>query len=382
MTQVKKKEKTSFMLKFGMRYFKKIAKKYPDYVLDDEIHVLNVNERRKLRYIERKAVFLAALAGALSATCSAIANYFAQPIIANDNSLEAQVYYWSIVGGVTMIATAFELYFLYVDSIRAVHKLSYVAGISILKDGKEDEAIIASLVKAALEIPNPKHSNVLEVNPLRETPKMKVIFVTIIYKLKLTVSNLIVKTIFRRIIGKASARWIDFVAVPITAFWNAIVCWWIIREARFRVMGPSAVEEFLSIILDKPESEYSETFQTQAFAAIGSCIVRSRDLHPNLVVLLKRLHTLFGETSAPIDDSRMFFENFQYLSRPEQQIILKLLSIGIVIDGKIATRERKLFEEICQNYSFPFDRNILNKLRHLFVSGEDYNKTIFNALFA
>lgn len=369
------------MLKFGMRYFKKIAKKYPDYVLDDEIHVLNVNERRKLRYIERKAVFLAALAGALSATCSAIANYFAQPIIANDNSLEAQLYYWSIVGGVTMLATAFELYFLYVDSIRAVHKLSYVAGISILKDGKENEAIIASLVKAALEIPNPKHSNVLEVNPLRETPKVKVIFVTIIYKLKLTVSNLIVKTIFRRIIGKASARWIDFVAVPITAFWNAIVCWWIIREARFRVMGPSAVEEFLSIILDKPENEYSETFQTQAFAAIGSCIVRSRDLHPNLVVLLKRLYTLFGETSAPIDDSRVFFENFKYLSRPEQQIILKLLSIGIVIDGKIATREWKLFEEICQNYGFPFDRNILNKLRRLFVSGEDYNKTIFNALF-
>ena len=40
-----------------------------------------------------------------------------------------------------------------------------------------------------------------------------------------------------------SFGWLPFVAVPITAAWNAYVCRLIMREARIRAMGPSDASE-------------------------------------------------------------------------------------------------------------------------------------------
>ena len=54
----------------------------------------------------------------------------------------------------------------------------------------------------------------------------------------------------RRILGRVAVRsvlgaLVPFVAVPVTATWNALLTWKLLREARIRAMGPSAVAELV-----------------------------------------------------------------------------------------------------------------------------------------
>ena len=63
-----------------------------------------------------------------------------------------------------------------------------------------------------------------------------------------------------------------FVAVPVTAAWNAVVSWWVIRQARIRVMGPSAAKVLTAQIL--PSTELSRLGRAQALRAIASAMVR------------------------------------------------------------------------------------------------------------
>ncbi len=81
-----------------------------------------------MRAIERGAVGRAALAGALSGLCVAIAALAADPRLGSREtpaSLNAQILYWEIVLAVTGVATVLEVGFLYWDALRAARDRSY-----------------------------------------------------------------------------------------------------------------------------------------------------------------------------------------------------------------------------------------------------------------
>ena len=127
--------------------------------------------------------------------------------------------------------------------------------------------------------------------------------------------------------------WLRFVGVPVTAVWNCAVSWTVIRQARIRVMGPSAAMEFVSVILDG-QPPLSSRGQAAALRAVGCTIVSTKDMHPNLRALLGHLHKRLGEPPEDaVDDRSRFLDELGTLDHDSQAVVLRILSVAIVIDG-------------------------------------------------
>ncbi len=354
----------------GVRFLRSLAAQKRA-VAQDELHVLNADERRELRSIERLAIARAATAGALSGLVCAIPVIVMQPLTAASSRGEF-ARYWGIVVGVTIVASVLEIAFLYWDGLRAVQRLAHAAGMDLADPAFEHDTTSAlwALARAALEAPNPPDA-VPGVDPMREASKARVFAASILYKLKVTISGFLVKALVRRALGRAATRSVlELVAVPVTAVWDAIVCWLIVREARLRVLGPSAANEFVSIVAPEP-SALSEPCKQCCVRAIGAAAVRSEDLHPNLVALLKTTQRALSvsETDA-VDDSQRFLSAIAALSPSEQTVALRMLATASIIDGRLARDERRLLEEAFARCGRALDVSVIEALRRAFVSGQ------------
>ncbi|MFO0646872.1 MAG: hypothetical protein U0326_11590 [Polyangiales bacterium] len=83
------------------------------------------------------------------------------------------------------------------------------------------------------------------------------------------------------------------------------MCWLIVREARLRVIGPSATMEFVAMLI--PDTR-SDALADCALRAGRASIVRTQDLHPNHVALLQTLKQARSRDAEGFDDSRRFLD--------------------------------------------------------------------------
>jgi hypothetical protein len=372
--------KGSAIERLGVRYLRALAAKRPA-VATDALHVLNADERRALRSIERWAIARAACAGALSGLVCAIPAIVLTPP-APGASTGAMASYWGPVVGVTVVASVLEIAFLYWDGLRAVHQLAHAAGMDLADATLEsdDTSALWALARAALEAPNPPDA-VPGVDPLREASRTRVLFASALYKLKVTLTGFLAKALVRRAMGRAATRSVlELIAVPVTALWDGVVCWLIVREARLRVIGPSAAEEFTGFILERPDALSAEC-KACCLRAIGAATVRSEDLHPNLVALLRAVQRATGAPAVEsIDDSARFLQSLAALSREEQTIALRVLATASIIDGRLAREETRLLREAFARCDRALDLDVIESLRQAFVSGDAIERERIDAV--
>lgn len=373
-TSAKKNPSQPLLERLGVRYFQRMSASLPEVTANDEIYVLNPGERKALRSIVRWAVFRASLAGAASATIAAAAEVYATHLYgANHAHLGASVKYWGIVIGVTVISAVLEIVFLYWDSLRTVHRMARAAGYDPFGQNVSDDqnAIASALARAALELPNPTES-VFGVNPHREASKIKLLLASLLYKVKVSITNFLVKLIVRRIAGRALVRTklLPFFAVPGTAVWNGFVCYVVLREARIRVMGPSAAHELISTIFNQ-QIALSPAARVTLVRAVASSIVRTEDLHPNLhAVLVEVMRRVDEPLSDDIDNSSVFLEELGRLSKSEQKMALQVLAAAAIIDGRFSGTEDKLVRQALSICGLPPDVTPVNRLRKAFMRGD------------
>ncbi len=220
------------------------------------------------------------------------------------------------------------------------------------------------------ELPNKKQSDIA-IDPKRESSKLVILLATILYKLKISVTNFILKAMVKRLMGRAVSRaWLNFLAVPVCALWNGIVCWLVIREVKIRVLGPSAANEILNR-LQSSELKLSKNAQLALLKAVGSCIVRTADLHPNLEYLYRVLDETFeSPVGVTLDDSKLFLADLSILERNEQNVVLNMLVYAAIIDGKVTIRERKLLQNAFRVCSKPFNYQQIKSFLNAFKSGQ------------
>ncbi len=364
--------KTPILEALGARYLSRLAGSQNVLTPIDEVHILNAGERASLLKIERGVIVRAAIAGALSAVAAAIAVYLADPLLGDEsaNSANDPWAYWAIVGGTAIVATGIELAFLYWDSLRTVNRMAEAAGLQLMpSDSEQGQAnpVLNALVRAALELPSPRTHDVLE--PGRELSKLRVLVAAVVYKAKITVTNFLLKAIVRRLMGRVIVRaWLEFVAVPATALWNALVCRWVIREARIRVMGPSAVREFVENQLS--DAAVSPAAKPVAVRAIGSVISRNAELHPNLECLFAEcLSRVDMDGEADVCDSPVFTERPKALDEVDATFVLRVLQVGLVIDGHATRQELQLLAAAQESCGQKPDVDGVKRLIHRFAAG-------------
>ena len=371
----------------AVRYFKRRAGKAVCPESRDAVHYLNPDERRALRRIEYLAVGRAALIGAVCAGFGALANIAAQPLLGEDPG-NASWGAWAEFLLVTLVAVlplvAIELSLIYWNAIDSVHRLAAAAGLPLFRakeagqdvvgddDGvdHEDEIFAAVLARAALEIPNPPRP-MFGIDPRREASRLRILMATLVYKAKVSLTKFVVRTLLTRVFGRAALRaWIPFVAVPITALWDALVCRRALREARLRAIGPSAANELLGFVL-APHPEPSPALREALMRAIGTAVVRSRDFHPNLIEMLDDLKDRIGETAAEaLDDVPRFIECLRRLLPAEQKAALHTLVIACILDGRVRQGERAIMARAFRVCGRPPPRIQVLVLQRALLSGD------------
>lgn len=372
-------EKKPLLERVGVRYFEKRSqvRSAPAPAVVDAVHLLNPEERKALAAVQRGAIIRSCIAGALSAAVAAIAEVWFTPMVPDDAPLlsPASIQFWIIVGGATGVAAVLEILYLYWDILRSVHELSNVTGLRLFgKDQKEsDRQIAEALARAALELPNPIDLHA-KINPRRESSKWQLVLASLVYKVKVGVSNFLMKMLVRRILGRVFVRslvnsLIPFAAVPITAAWNGVVTWLVLREARLRAMGPSAAQELVTVVFgDAPV--LSDAGRLAAVRAVAAAIVRTQDLHPNLVALLGEVQRKAGDTgTAELDDPGEFLRSLKELTAGEQRLALQTLVVACIVDGRVTKRERTLLIEAYAALGKSVDFTPIQKLKREFVAG-------------
>jgi hypothetical protein len=313
---------------------------------DGAVHLLDDSERAALQRLERSTIARAGLIGALSAGVAAACEVALLPY--EDDAF----IFWGVLGVVSGLCAVLEIVFLSIDALDAAHAQAAIAGAIGDDDGAggQDDAreeTFRVLARAALEIPNPRE-NPFALDPLKETSRWLLVGAALVYKLKVSATNIVLKQLVRRAMGRAALRAtiVPFVAVPVTAAWNMIVCARVLRELRLRVLGPAAAVDVVARVL--PTTLQPSAAQQEALVrAVGACVVRSADVPPNLVALMAVLMERLGLAALPaeVDASAPFLAALRALPESERDVVVDVLRAAAVIDGRLGRAERALLRD-------------------------------------
>jgi hypothetical protein len=326
----------------GISYLRNMARSLPNPKDTDPVHLLDESELKKLRAIERGAVIRSGAAGATSALLSAAVVVWAEG--AHPGGGWA---YWVPVLSVSAVAAIVEVAYLYWDALKSTLKLTRAAGLPLFDepDDTADMELAGSLARAALELPNPAEPTE-GINPLREAPKLRLLIYGLLYKGKVAVTNFAMKFLIRRAFGRMVIRGAEeMIAIPVTAIWNASVTWLVMREARLRVVGPSAAQALVEELwaTGAPQSPQ----RGGAIQAVASAVVRSHDMHPNVLAMLRQVkeRVADSEEDGDIDDSQDFLSKLKAAPPDAQRFLIAVLTLAAISDGKLAGGEAELLRE-------------------------------------
>lgn len=284
---------------------------------------------------------------------------FVFPIIRADVLLENappwEHYGWVIA--VLVAATAVEFYFLFLISLKAVHRVSEMIRLRELDHGALAEGVFGVkniLARAALEIPDPE-LRILGIDPFRRISKKNLFVLGLLYKGKIIVTNVALKAALRWFVGgEVLGISILYVAIPVEVFWNSVVIRKVIREARLRMFGYALAHR----IADTVEAEgyagdLSAAARMGCLQAIGNAVVMTQNYHPNMVILLLRFQQLFDiREDGRYDDWREFLRTLETVDGRERNFLLDLLTVAAAFDGKLSRIERHHLREAYQD-DFP-----------------------------
>ncbi|HVW27347.1 MAG TPA: hypothetical protein VHC69_18410 [Polyangiaceae bacterium] len=314
----------------------------------------------------------AAIAGALNAVVTGFGALYATRFLGprpEHPTLSELVSYWSVFGVLAAVFAVAEIAYLYWDALQAVRELSSVAGLEL--GANENGDVARALARAALELPNPVDAS-FGVNPGREASKLQLGVASLVYKLKISASNFVFKALVTRAFGRFLTRsLLAFTAIPINAGWNALVCWAVLREARIRVMGPSAAVELVDAAFDV-EPEPSAELLRVVHQALGSAVVRTSEFHPNHVALMRAFRARFGapDPGLVLDEPARFLVGLAALAEPERRTAIRVLAVAAVLDGRLVRKEKKLLSLAYESAGLEPRLDRVEALRRAFVAGD------------
>lgn len=347
---------------FGVFYLKRLQKETRR---ESPVHLTDNELVAKVRWLTATGIFFSALAGIASAFVSVYTDtYF------SDSS---PALHYGMLALNTLLATGVEFYILFVIALRTVHAIADLTNTNYTNEQFTEEGpfnIINILARAAMEIPDPP-IKVLDIDPFKKISKSRLLIAGFIYKLKIFLSNVVMRVILQRMAGKSFMRYsIPWVSLPITGLWNAFILYKVSREARLRIFGNLLASDISkNMINDSLLTRLSPVARVGCLRAIANAVVLTQNYHPNMIILLMRFKDLLGiEEPDNFDDWQLFLETLDNVNEEERYTILDILTIAAAFDGKISRLERKHLKEAYKEYSgIYFER--LEKLTRMLTRG-------------
>jgi hypothetical protein len=334
-----KEKKIPLMEKFGTYYLNVLGKReLTHHVFDLTDEELNY----KIKKISTKGIILSAIVGLVCVWPTVYIDLLKQ------NEPWKIHYAWTI--GVTIISILVEFYLLFIIAVKAVHEVSELINIhahkkDLLQTGPFNVTNI--LARAALELPDPE-MKILGIDPFEQVSKKNLLILGLLYKVRITLTNFILKFLLRKSLGEIIASIsINYIALPVECFWNGMVIYRVVREARLRLFGFALSNHIADNLLhDHLVRQLSPEAKTGCIRAIGNALVMARNYHPNMIILLLRFQDLLNvDTDDRYDDWNLFLATLKKVNDKERNFLLDLFTIAISFDGKISHFEKDSIKE-------------------------------------
>lgn len=320
--------------------------------------------------IRRRAVVIAALAGAASGAVVGLAEIAASRGLYQDGaSLLDNWRCWATYLGVAAVVSAIEILGLYWLVLRKAARVARVAGLA-LGTRDVDRVVVVGLSRAALEVPSPRRP-IYGIDPFANLSRWRMLGHAIAYRLKVGATSFVLRLLLRRLVARAALRgYIPLVAIPVFAVWNAVVIGWVMREIQVRAAGPRAIDD----IADRIASELpalDADGRRLLLRVVAETIVRSTDTHPNFVLLVQRLLGLLAVQELP--EPAPWHETLAGvagLPAKARSLIVDTALAACAVDGRTRRRRDEVLESLLARAGFSLDREALAALRSGMVAGQ------------
>lgn len=312
---------------------------------DEHLHLLNQVEITEIRKQENRAIWLSAIIGMLGVLVLYLPQYWF-PAFFPDTEITLPIigkFQFPLVSTIFGIPLVFlEIYALTILNVHCVHHIAAATGF-INKNDKVSDEKQAKLLGISTE---EKDKSILNygIDPHQGMSKYQIFVITALFSLKATLSNVLVKIVIRRVLGRYAVREVlDMMGIPVFAFWNAIATRSVLREARVVIMGQNLLDNILQKIKTdaelKKEIELSDN-QTLIYDTLQFIAISKRDFHANHVYLTQHLLEVF---QVPLKEKHLlkndYFARLKSTSLPVQNLCKFIIILGFLLDGSFSLRE-------------------------------------------
>jgi len=326
--------------KFGVYYLKLFRR------IDSDHSVFDIPDEelaKRIRRVTWKGMILSSLIG--------LACVF--PIVWIDIRFQDSSFliHYGWVAAVTVVSIAIELYVLFIIALRAVYEVSELINMHAAKNDLINESVFSVthiLSRTALELPDPE-LKILGIDPFRRISKKNLLILGLLYKAKITLTNLILKfglcfTVGNEVAGIS----ILYEALPVACFWNSLVLKRVVHEARLRLFGFALANQIAKNVLhDKLLQQLSPLAKTGCLRAIGNAVVMSKNYHPNMIILLMRFQQILHISKEDrYDDWDIFIDTLEKVSEKERNFLLDLFTVAAAFDGKLSDLEERSLKKV------------------------------------
>lgn len=363
MEEIQKKRNKSIAFRLGNTYLSKKTSA----IRNEERHgyTLNADQKKQLKNLQLKIYLIAGIIGACAVMIVVFPFHFTHLLDAQHfeffgYKFDFELYY--TMYAVIMIFP--EIWLLNMLNIYAVRRICeiYRYPSASREDYKEQ---VALLTEAGLEMPA-KHMQLLEIDPYVGLTKFSYYALLIATKLKATLSNVLMKFLVRRFLGRYALRIVtDLVGVPIFAFWNAWSSHQVMKEAQMRIVATAATKDFMN--------EFSEeellTVKHHLNKLFHFIAQQKRQYNFALYSFMKEMLTFFPDLSLKYDQEVKIQELFG--PNPEEnKVTARLLIFGLIVDGTLSVKERLTIRRIAKESWFPVSMDELELILKGYVNGE------------
>lgn len=325
--------KPSFLEKFGVYYLTFFRK------LDSTHSVFDIADAelaKRVKHITTKGMVLSSLIGLICV----FPTVWVDVHFANESFL---VHYgW--VAGVTLVATLIEFYVLFLIALKAVYEVSDIINMHATESELMDDGLFSVkhiLARTALELPDPE-LKILGIDPFKRISKKNLFILSLLYKAKIVLTNLVLKYILRLAFGPTIfGISILYEALLVECFWNSVVIRRVVHEARLRLFGFALANQIArNVISENLLQQLSPMAKKGCLRAIGNAVVMAKNYHPNMMILLVRFQQVLQITEEnKYDDWGLFIDTLQNVSEKEKYFLLDLFTVAAAFDGRLSELE-------------------------------------------
>ena len=332
----------------------------------DEPYVLNSVESRVIRRTKIVTLFTAALLGIAGVLFLYWPQYMWPDLFANTTvSVFGNTYELPILTTLYGILLVYlEVNLLIALNLRGVKTIMQVCQFPRAHDAQYDRHLQA-LADAALEKSNQGIVR-FGIDPYINMPQWGLSLFFLINIIKAVLSNLVLKFLLKRFIGRFALRQItDLAGIPIYAVWNAWASWQVLHEAQVRVMAPTTIREFVHELYD--EWGKNDEFRPLILETLQYVAILKRQYNYAHFLLTETLMNRF-ELHTDTALTGNFPEKIMEAPAAVRRSLERLIVFGVLVDGKLSWFEKRRLRELRSKGFLTYSASEIQRL------GNEYNQ--------